>query len=582
QNLTFFSMEHGRYPSAHHLRSLMLKNSYDALALDAAPSWKLPLTEALCLLPAPSMIVKGEHYWLVEPVEVTVEGLRLANYLKIPVHFFRSETDIPAAEPGSIIAAPDSLQSQAKNALYHSLFLEPSRAGRQDPSHAWYAAGLLNRLNETFRNVMVLIEPDHLQSVLTALPHGGEWVEWKKQSPAARIIPIHSEYYIGLTGEFPLLSALYEKHRSRLLDDDILYPIVLSEFNRFLVDQLHQTPLGYSLLRSILQYAYRLAYRDNQSRPGLYHLLKSVRGMAHDELALQFLKLSWTCPYLYSQDSPMIAGEYEELFQAIARQEIKNYFSYPARVSRSLKFNLLPPKPLRQKWAAGLDSGHQVSYQPEDVVIENFRHHVFTNSFEFSSIHQARVEEFRGSMKDGPAFRETIRKFYTHKLYVREERIHPGKIGAMVVIFDMHTDHYPLQATWYAEHPYESTLCFYAGDPTRDMVGPGIGRACYGGLLMLYPPQWILDIWHDPFFAHYPSPIDRLVLSALVYSREKFIVYLAGTPPPDHYRHWAHHYRKGLVYVPLSEFSRQQINKLRVFHVLYHKKVRTYADRFIH
>lgn len=573
-------MEHGNYVTALHLKTLLLKSSFDAIAIDAEKSWQGPLVQALQLLPAPSVVVRNNHYWLVESVEVTIEALRLSEYLKIPAYFFQPES-LTCSPSSESFPAPDHLLALTQNALYHSLFLNRSRSDTDDHSQSWYSAGYLNMLNQKHQNILVLIEPCHLNPVLSALPHGGEWIEWDNPANTARIVPIPSVYYIGLTGEFPLLSSLYEKHRSRLISSEVLYTQLLSEFNCFITSQLKIEALRFSLLRSILQYAYRLAFQDTMLRPGLYHLLKSIRGLTNDELALHFLKLAWTCPYLENLDTPTISSEDENLFYAIAHQQIKNYFNYPTRVEKKLRFSLLPPKPLRQQWAANLYSSYQVSYQPEDWVIENFRHYIFVNSFEFSSIHQGRVEEFRGSMKDGLAFRETIRRFYTHKIFVKEERIHPGKIGAMLIIFDSQTDPYSFRATWYAEHPYESTLCFYATDPSQDMVGPGIGRAFYGGLLMIYPPVFIPNVWDDPFFGHYDNPIDRLVLSALVYSREKYIACISMTPPPDHHRHWANYYKKKLVYIPLSEFSRQKIEKLKGFHVLYHKTIRKYADRFI-
>ena len=43
----------------------------------------------------------------------------------------------------------------------------------------------------------------------------------------------------------------------------------------------------------------------------------------------------------------------------------------------------------------------------------------------------------------------------------------------------------------------ESTLAFYATDPMKNLVGPGIAQAEYGGALFLFPPRPIPDIWTD-------------------------------------------------------------------------------------
>ena len=40
-------------------------------------------------------------------------------------------------------------------------------------------------------------------------------------------------------------------------------------------------------------------------------------------------------------------------------------------------------------------------------------------------------------------------------------------------------------------------MAFYSTFPFDNIVGPGIGRAEYGGLLMTLPPRRLFDIWSD-------------------------------------------------------------------------------------
>ena len=85
-------------------------------------------------------------------------------------------------------------------------------------------------------------------------------------------------------------------------------------------------------------------------------------------------------------------------------------------------------------------------------------------------------------------------------LYVKEVPPARGNVEAVIFLFETPADpaQYPWQATWYAEHQEESTLCFYATHFVEQMVGPGIGQSRYGGALFLFPPRPIRDIWTDP------------------------------------------------------------------------------------
>ena len=72
-----------------------------------------------------------------------------------------------------------------------------------------------------------------------------------------------------------------------------------------------------------------------------------------------------------------------------------------------------------------------------------------------------------------------------------------GEVGSIVVIFDEDRDNrYPYTTTWLGENQNESDMAFYSTFPFDNIVGPGIGRAEYGGLLMTLPPRRLYDeIW---------------------------------------------------------------------------------------
>src|SRR5690606_8956947 len=133
----------------------------------------------------------------------------------------------------------------------------------------------------------------------------------------------------------------------------------------------------------------------------------------------------------------------------------------------------------------------------------------------------------------------------------------------------------------YAEHAEESTLAFYATDFSREMVGPGIALATYGGAMFLYPPVHIRDIWRDPRLDFAETLEERLLAAACLYSTCPHIALLSSAPPGAGWRKLASRYNKRWLHLPLSQFNDGLIQQLRMVHVLNGHQVRSFAADFI-
>ena len=125
------------------------------------------------------------------------------------------------------------------------------------------------------------------------------------------------------------------------------------------------------------------------------------------------------------------------------------------------------------------------SWPPEDERIESFHRHVREQARAILGADLARTEKFTTSVRDGIDIRETLRNWHTGNLYVKVVPPSRGAIEVVVFLFDIPADPqiYVNRTTWYAEHAEESTLAFYATDPMKNLVGPGIAQAEYGGAL---------------------------------------------------------------------------------------------------
>ncbi len=186
-------------------------------------------------------------------------------------------------------------------------------------------------------------------------------------------------------------------------------------------------------------------------------------------------------------------------------------------------------------------------------------------------------------MKDGIDIRDTLRHWYEKQIYVKVLPPQRGTIDACVMLFDSPADprDYPWRATWFAEHAEESTLAFFATNFQKELVGPGIAVATYGGALFLYPPIAINDVWDDRKIDFATTLEERLIAAACLHSRGQQVAVLSSLPPGAAWRRIARRFKKHLIHVPIASFSDEQIQQLRIVHVLNGKHVRSYAEEFI-
>jgi hypothetical protein len=221
------------------------------------------------------------------------------------------------------------------------------------------------------------------------------------------------------------------------------------------------------------------------------------------------------------------------------------------------------------EWASELNGTAICSYPPEDLVIEDYGRFLKKKGKSILSEERARVEPFTTSILDGIDIRETIRRWFERRIYVRQfQKIH-GEVGSVVVIFDEDRDgRYPYMTTWLGENQNESDMAFYSTFPFDNIVGPGIGRAEYGGFLMSLPPRRMYDVWHDSDYEFAESKSERLLLAGLDYSIHRYVVYVAAKPPRTIFKTIASRVGRTIIYVPIGQLSPVSLKKIRVVHVL--------------
>lgn len=236
------------------------------------------------------------------------------------------------------------------------------------------------------------------------------------------------------------------------------------------------------------------------------------------------------------------------------------------------------------EWAQEFSSGRICSYPPEDIVIEDYGRYLQRKGIQVLSEERVRVEPFSTSLLDGIDMRTTLRNWADgQKIYVREAQKAQGGAGSVVIVFDEDREdrRYPWKMTWHGEHSQESDMAFFATPPTHKIVGPGIARCEYGGLMLTYPPRRLADVWSDPFYSPAQTKAEVLLFAALDYCVERHVVYVASSPPRTFFRTLAGRMGKKIVYLPIGQLSPVSVNKIRVFHVLSGHRLREIAKDYI-
>jgi hypothetical protein len=111
-------------------------------------------------------------------------------------------------------------------------------------------------------------------------------------------------------------------------------------------------------------------------------------------------------------------------------------------------------------------------------------------------------------------------------------------------------------------------MAFYSTPPFDRVVGPGIGRAEYGGFLMSLPARRMYDVWQDADYELAESKSERLLLAALDYSIHHYVVYVAAKPPRSIFKTIASRVGRTVIYIPIGQLSPVSLKKIRVVHVL--------------
>lgn len=315
--------------------------------------------------------------------------------------------------------------------------------------------------------------------------------------------------------------------------------------------------------------------------PDAYRLVMSARAFRNDNFARIMYDVLHYLPPPSGSPFPERTLTLDDLF--------KDSKLIRFRMKMKRKKRVPPPKITKRfekekypgQWTETEDSSGICSYPPEDVIIENYGEFLQQKARTMLRGSEERTMEFTSSLMDGIDYRETIRNLHLGKLYVKDLHKRNVNAGSVVIIFSHDEMLHNWKAVWWGEHNQESDMALYATPPGEHLVGPGIYRCSYGGLMMSHPPGRLHDIWNDPFFDQFPDPAERLLAAAIEFNDRTAVVYVAPDPPSRRMTQIAGRVGQKVVYIPLSTLDPVTIGRVRRFHVLDSKKRRRDADDYI-
>jgi len=335
--------------------------------------------------------------------------------------------------------------------------------------------------------------------------------------------------------------------------------------------------------RLLARYSRNLAHTHHDLAASLFDLTIAARSIVDENYAWDVWETASRYSWQQTEsdlETVNIAGD--EVWLNTKRIRLRRRLPSTKRRIGNLGLKRRKKEKIPGEWAKELDGTNICSYPPEDIVIEDFGRYLKKKGKSVLSDEHTTVEPFTTSLLDGVDLRETIRNWHEGTIYVRNSRKVHGEVGSVVVIFDEDRDgRYDYMTTWLGEHQNESDMAYYSTQPFEHMVGPGIGRAEYGGFLMSLPARRMYDVWADPDYDFAETKAERLLLAGLDYSIQKYVVYVAAKPPRSVFRNIASRFGRTIVYIPIGQLSPVTMKKIRVVHVLDGHDKRDQAKEFL-
>ncbi len=613
-----------------------------AIAVELPATLEDRIRQGIERLPLISVVLyqndQGESiYLLIEPADPLIEVIRYGQEKDIPTFFVDVDADAyplfrdPLPDPYAVLRVGHRSYYES----FRDHMLPRLNKSPQDRIREKGMAFRLQQIRDRFSSLLFVCGMVHLEGVRRELSLVQTNPMGRIKRQTVQIFNLHSESMGEVLSAFPFLSAIYEYHREELppeparrrftvrktlraspfgivdggkiaseeralrealtwsihrVIDPSSQMIDRQRVNLRLFDEAarhyHQDTGERAAdwqKRTFFKFSRNYAILDGLLLSDFYHSLISAKACIDDNFCYAMWRLGSYYPWIEERGRlPTLKISGEQIFLGTRRIRIRRRMHKPRQRPVWLPVRKRPRERFSGVWLKGFDSKGICSYPPEDIVIENYGQFLKRKGGRLLSEEQSRIVPMTASLLDGIDIRETLRHFHEKRIFVKENRTVKGAVGSVVVILDPdEKNQFSYCTTWHGEHDQESDMAFYATDPADNVVGPGICRCEYGGFMLSYPPLRMLDIWTDPEYHWFHQKPEKLLIAALDYSLERYVVYVASKPPRSYMKVFAARMGRKIVYVPIGTLSPVILKKIRVFHVLFGRDKRAIARDYI-
>ncbi len=541
------------------------------------------------------------------PDDYAINQIGLFNFYKQIAEYFQNEFKDNKDRLRENVNLDNFLKNQ-ENIEQKYNFIE------KDILREKYMAAHLLRLMAIYHRVLLIIGMAHWENVkyyienpekiedidLKLIPH--KFVKiYNIRALDARFIlrelPYHTYKWLRFRNEFS------KEKLENIETPEVLYNILNSytktkQIRKILIEAKYEYEKEFKefvdlhRLKTLFQYSRNLSLAEQRLLPNLFQLLTASKNIVDDDYAWKVLEKATKYPYDDKSDNyetlkMTLEGGYDPNGRYI---KLRRHHPYSYGKEKEVPLKERPeekyPGEWRDKWEEGKE--YTVSWPPEDILEEDYFSFIRKKTIKNLKNQRIKIEEFKSSLMDGIAIKETIRNWaFKKKIYVQNIQQIQGKIDTIVVIFDKddgEPEKYPYKLTWWAEHDRESDMAFYSTNPGDYIIGPGITHVEVGGLLSIFPAIFLRSIF-DPYmdyeYKDIKSKAERLLKAAITYSKEHYIAYVAEDAPRKYFYSLAGIKNRELVYLPLDNFSKESLKTIKHIHILAGRDKRRIAHNYI-
>ncbi len=600
RNITLIGVLHYRIEFSVLVNTFIRTEKPDCICVELPHALRNEIASAVRQFPHHSVILyetaaKQNAVLIMEGSDGVQEAVRSALETEAPLRFI---DPLPLRYPLFNDRVPDAyLIDRIGQKTFLDILASKSKQSLQDDDEnaqrETFMAARVQEAAKEYGKVLFVGGLGHIPGMMARLDEPQALPLMKTGVAAAVVAPLHPDSLKKGFSEIPKITETFENWRK---DPEAPPPENRHELILSLMDasaayfsrKTRQEVPEYVRLTWAKFLRKWLAFKG-EMLPDLYHLVAAARAALDEDFAYHVHE--FVSDYEWANDpmdpSAVVLDEDNLMFHGhkiVLHKKLRSLFHASKKYRMKAVGDSKWKEHLKRKWETADPNEVDIcSFPPDDVEVERWGFTLMKHANHLLQTAQTDAEPFVADFGGGPDIRETLRRFYENRIYVKTEDQGGLEFGSIVVVFDDDEKfiHYPFQMTWLGEHSQESDMAFYSTLPGAEIIGPGISRMEYGGFVMSYPPLRMFDVWMDPDFDFVPTRHERLLVAGIAYSEKTGIVYVAKKPPALRWKKLAKSMGKRVIYIPLGSLNPIHVKRMRTFHMLQNKGIRNIAHEYL-